>query len=238
MDELGAALTPHCCRWCRRLSGVTRISQRRGFPRRRRWRSRRSRRARVGRGPKAFYLDEIGHYLYAGETALHRAAATYRKDCVQELIAIGADVRAREIGAVRSPCMPPQLVRRVRTPGIRGRKRPPSTVPHQGERSRAEMQWTEGSIRSAWARVHPLCRRREGSPRRRRRPPPQERERLDADAARRRGTPAAAAAARRRQRRSKEEIVRLLRAVRRDGVASARRPGSPGKSYEAAFRAA
>jgi Ankyrin repeats (many copies)/Ankyrin repeat len=41
------------------------------------------------------YLSEIGHYFYAGDTALHIAAGKYQTDIVQELIALGADVRAR-----------------------------------------------------------------------------------------------------------------------------------------------
>jgi Ankyrin repeats (many copies) len=44
---------------------------------------------------KAYYLDEIGHYLYAGDTALHVAAAAYRREIARKLIAAGADVRAR-----------------------------------------------------------------------------------------------------------------------------------------------
>ena len=44
---------------------------------------------------KAHFLDEIGHYVYAGDTALHIAAAAYRLEIVRELIAMGADVRAR-----------------------------------------------------------------------------------------------------------------------------------------------
>ena len=47
------------------------------------------------RGAKAYYVEEIGHYLYAGETALHAAAAAYRKERAQELIGLGADIRAR-----------------------------------------------------------------------------------------------------------------------------------------------
>jgi ankyrin repeat protein len=41
------------------------------------------------------YLDEIGRYVYAGDTALHVAAGAYRTDVVQKLIAMGADVHAR-----------------------------------------------------------------------------------------------------------------------------------------------
>src|SRR5262245_31080469 len=34
----------------------------------------------------AYYFEDIGHYLYAGDTALHAAAAAYRHDIVRELI--------------------------------------------------------------------------------------------------------------------------------------------------------
>ena len=40
-------------------------------------------------------LGGIGHYIYAGDTALHIAAAAYRPDIAQKLIAMGSDVRAR-----------------------------------------------------------------------------------------------------------------------------------------------
>ena len=44
---------------------------------------------------RANFLDRIGHYIYAGDTALHVAAAAYRSDIARKLIAMGADVRAR-----------------------------------------------------------------------------------------------------------------------------------------------
>ena len=44
---------------------------------------------------KTHFLDEIGHYVYAGDTALHIAAAAYRLEIVRKLIVMGADVRAR-----------------------------------------------------------------------------------------------------------------------------------------------
>jgi ankyrin repeat protein len=47
------------------------------------------------REAKPFYLDAIRHYLYAGDTALHIAAAGYRLRMARELIAAGAHVRAR-----------------------------------------------------------------------------------------------------------------------------------------------
>jgi ankyrin repeat protein len=48
--------------------------------------------ARAGEG---FYLAEIEHYLYVGDTALHIAAAAYQLPIVRQLITMGADVDAR-----------------------------------------------------------------------------------------------------------------------------------------------
>lgn len=42
-----------------------------------------------------YYLDEIGHHVYAGDTALHVAAAAYRTDIARELVARSADIGAR-----------------------------------------------------------------------------------------------------------------------------------------------
>jgi Ankyrin repeats (many copies)/Ankyrin repeat len=44
---------------------------------------------------KPYYLEDIGRYIYAGDTALHIAAAAYRTDIVQELLVSGANVRAK-----------------------------------------------------------------------------------------------------------------------------------------------
>lgn len=57
-------------------------------------------RARAGegatrQGTKAYFFDEIRHYVYAGDTALHMAAAACRPEIVRGLIAMGSDVRAR-----------------------------------------------------------------------------------------------------------------------------------------------
>ena len=56
--------------------------------------------ARAGEGATRaaaadYYLADLGHYLYAGDTALHIAAAAYRLPIVRQLIALGADVGAR-----------------------------------------------------------------------------------------------------------------------------------------------
>ena len=42
-----------------------------------------------------YHLDQIGHYVYAGDTALHIAAAAYDTGLVPRLLALGADVGAR-----------------------------------------------------------------------------------------------------------------------------------------------
>ena len=42
-----------------------------------------------------YFLDQIKRYIFAGDTALHFAGAAYQAALVRELIAAGADVRAR-----------------------------------------------------------------------------------------------------------------------------------------------
>jgi Ankyrin repeats (many copies) len=42
-----------------------------------------------------FYLEDIQHYVYEGDAALHVAAAAYRHRIARKLLAAGADVRAR-----------------------------------------------------------------------------------------------------------------------------------------------
>jgi ankyrin repeat protein len=45
-------------------------------------------------GASAFFFADIAHYLYAGDTALHMAAAAWRRPVAELLIAHGADCRA------------------------------------------------------------------------------------------------------------------------------------------------
>jgi ankyrin repeat protein len=42
-----------------------------------------------------FFFADISHYLYAGDTALHMAAAAFRRDVAALLVAHGADCRAK-----------------------------------------------------------------------------------------------------------------------------------------------
>jgi hypothetical protein len=56
--------------------------------------------ARVDKGatrqsPMANFFEEIKHYVYEGDTALHLAAAAYRERIARKLVAAGADVNAR-----------------------------------------------------------------------------------------------------------------------------------------------
>ena len=44
---------------------------------------------------EAYFLSAIRHYVYAGDTALHLAAAAYQREPAESLVARGADVRAR-----------------------------------------------------------------------------------------------------------------------------------------------
>jgi len=43
---------------------------------------------------KDYFLDPIGHYIYAGDTALHIAAAAYRTGIARRLVKLGSDVGA------------------------------------------------------------------------------------------------------------------------------------------------
>src|SRR5258708_2260427 len=46
-------------------------------------------------GASTFFYAEIAHYLYAGDTALHMAAAAFRRRIAELLIEHGADCRAK-----------------------------------------------------------------------------------------------------------------------------------------------
>jgi len=44
---------------------------------------------------RPYFLAKVGRYIYAGDTALHIAAAAYHSKIAEQLIKAGADVRAR-----------------------------------------------------------------------------------------------------------------------------------------------
>jgi hypothetical protein len=50
---------------------------------------------RQGPRPSPCFIEEIGHCIYSGDTALHFAAASYRHNMADKLIKAGANVRAR-----------------------------------------------------------------------------------------------------------------------------------------------
>jgi hypothetical protein len=45
-------------------------------------------------GAETYFLDEITHHVYAGDTALHIAAAAYESDLARALVSAGANVAA------------------------------------------------------------------------------------------------------------------------------------------------
>ncbi len=45
--------------------------------------------------PDTYFLHSIHHYVYAGDTALHVAAAAHQRELAGSLVAHGADIRAR-----------------------------------------------------------------------------------------------------------------------------------------------
>jgi ankyrin repeat protein len=45
-------------------------------------------------GAEEHFLYEIDHHVYAGDTALHIAAAAYEADIARELVSAGANVAA------------------------------------------------------------------------------------------------------------------------------------------------
>jgi hypothetical protein len=45
--------------------------------------------------PGPYFLGPIAHYVYAGDTALHVAAAAHQEDIAERLVGLGADVHAR-----------------------------------------------------------------------------------------------------------------------------------------------
>jgi len=47
------------------------------------------------RGAAGYFFKDIAHYMYAGDTALHMAAAAFRRPIAELLVAHGADCRAR-----------------------------------------------------------------------------------------------------------------------------------------------
>lgn len=49
----------------------------------------------IRQSPTQYFFDQIRHYFYAGDSALHMAAAACQWRVVEKLIALGADISAR-----------------------------------------------------------------------------------------------------------------------------------------------
>ena len=76
--------------------------------------------------PEPYFLGGISHHVYAGDTALHVAAAAHQRGLAEALVALGADVHARNRrgaeplhyaadGRPRSPDWDPEAQREVIT---------------------------------------------------------------------------------------------------------------------------
>ncbi len=92
-----------------------------------------------------YYFETMSHYVYAGDSALHVAAAAYTREVAVELIAKGANrpIRGRETAAAPNRSIMPRTVCRARRPGIRTLKGPLSNIsstsaPIRIRRTRAE----------------------------------------------------------------------------------------------------
>ena len=72
-----------------------------------------------------YYLDEINHYVYVGDTALHIAAAAYGPDLVRSCSS-SALTSAPRIAEVLSRCTTPSTAFPARTLGVRRHKLPSS----------------------------------------------------------------------------------------------------------------
>jgi hypothetical protein len=95
-----------------------------------------------------FFFAEIAHYLYAGDTALHMAAAAFRRPVAEILVATEL-IAGREIGEGRSRF----TTRRTRTDGTRRPRPRRSSTSYPSAPIR--MPWTA----PAWRRCTEPCAR-------------------------------------------------------------------------------
>ena len=72
-------------------------------------------------GAEPYFFEAIAHYMYGGDTALHMAAAGFKREIAQALIDRALTVLPK-IAAAQSRSITP----RTRISGTRPRKRPPS----------------------------------------------------------------------------------------------------------------
>ncbi len=102
-----------------------------------------------------YFFREIAHYFYAGDTALHMAAAGFRRPVAELLVAYGADC-TRGIGAEGQPL---RTMRRTPTTGTRRPR--PETITRTSCRSvPIPMSWINRAWRPYTERCAPGRRRR------------------------------------------------------------------------------
>ena len=132
-------------------------------------------------GADGYYLDDIGHYVYGGHTALHIAAAAYEAGIARELANAGAIIAAVESSRCPAASLRGRRDARVREmePGrATGDGRMPRRARRGPKRRRPER---DGTIASC--RAQSMRRGRQGATRRRREPSSHERERIHLHAA-------------------------------------------------------
>ena len=125
-----------------------------------------------------YYLEPIERHVYAGDTALHIAAAAYKCHIALALIAAGANVRARN----RRGAEP---LHYAADGGIARMESGRASGDHyrlDPGRCRSECRRQQRCGAAAPCSTHALRRGGEGSSRRWRRCPTQEQEKFDADA--------------------------------------------------------
>jgi ankyrin repeat protein len=128
-----------------------------------------------------YFLDDINHYVYAGDTALHIAAAAHEPELVRTLLGLGADRSARNRRGAE-----PLHYAADGIPGSRSWHRPhkPRSSPRSSRRAPIRMRPTRAESHHCTGPCAHDALPRCCAPRRRRGPATHEQVGFDADEAR------------------------------------------------------